>query len=1016
MTAPPRLARVLRFALSELGSQNAHHEFEHLCRHIAKKRIASNVLPATGPVASGGDQGRDFETFHTYLREQLPFSTGFLARAVDDTVVFACTLQEDGLASKIRSDVDAICSQGTPVDRVVVFAAHNVPVAKRHQLKDQARGDHAVALEILDGEAIAELLADQELFWIAEEYLHLPSELQPLPPPDEPALPEWYTDLRGDWQAREAAPASRGDLLEVARGLRHATFHREARDDLQGWLTLAERLLVHPPGQEARQRARYEIAVATLRGTSTLRPAEPHVRAFFAETCNTDSPTLLYDASILLQYCEGAYGRGATDLTLEETARWNADVRQRLEALLSEQPSTHARAALLQAVAHLALHFDYTDAVPPDPGTLDDAEAITQGVLSAVEDDDLPSVPTDARFLDIEAGMARLTELVELLPQASMFPVDTLAALFGMLSPALIDHPLYSTVRDGLDAATARQAGGNAVADRCRQRAMGLLRANRLLDALREFHDAKVNWWHGDTLRGSLLAMALIANIYSRLGMPLAAKKYALAVAAGALRAPDEELRDLIAPALFLAATYDHQAGAWITSAETTAVAALAQINYASDPWNSERYPHIATAVTHQGFTMLAARHLRPKLVQPLRKILETAGFGDFIDFAMTQMADVPAWDETKWLNVGPDMTAPPFSDAGPERLIKFTALGLQWTVRCRNERPVVLAAEAFAAAVQVLLVELAVRDPLFLTGTIEVDVRGREPGRPNTPPFEPRRDGSNSSRWLVYAPVGTGRDDDDGENVSLLATLVEILITHSLLPAEKFMSLLENAFKAGITHKLVVGRPYRELADLYGVDYHSPAHGLPVEPLGDAGPFPGWCAAELEPSTNPGPGYTREKAVEAVRARYERLPPVLHHTLPRLLADSRTHAVFAELRSEGWKDWHLLNALTNLVINARVAAKHGTPTWETADSFKGRFIAEMNRPEEHNDPSIAVGAVTRNAMEDALKISAMTTLRSWDLELHQDTVDPEAILQFLGSRYGYWDDDTDHYDFFPSM
>ncbi len=864
MTAPPRLARIIRFALSDLSSQNAHHEFEHLCRHIAKRRITSNVIPATGPVAAGGDQGRDFETFRTYLSEQLPFAIGFLALAVEDTVVFACTLQEDDLASKIRADVKAICSQGTPVDRIVVFAAHNVPVATRHKLQTEGRKNHDVALDILDGEAIAELLADHELFWIAEEYLHLPAELQPPAPVDEPALPDWYTSLRAEWQAREAAPASLGDLLELARGLRHATFRREAKSDLPGWLSLAERHLDNAPGQETRQRARYEIAVATLRGTGTLKPAEGHVRDFFTEIDTIDSPTLLFDASVLLQYCEGAHVRGVTDLTQQETAAWNAEVRQRVDTLLAEQPPPNARAVLLEAAAHLALHFDYTGIAAPGPGSVADAEAITRAVLAVAEDDDLPAVASDLRFVDIDAGMTHLSDLVELLPQAPMFPVDTLAALFDMLSPALIDHPLYSAVRDGLDAATASQAGDDAVAGRCRQRAVALFHADRLLDALREFHDAKVNWWHGDTLRGSLLAMAVIADIYGRLRMPLAAKKYALAVAAGALRAPDASLSDLVPRALFLAATYDHQAGAWITSAETTAVAALAQINYLTDPWDSERYPYIQTAVAQQGFTMLAAQQHRPALVQPLREILDSAGFGQFIDFAMAKVADQPAWDEAEWVAAGPDMTAPPFSDAGPERLIKFAALGLRWTVRCRNERPAVLAAEAFAAAVQVLLVDLAVRDPLFLPGDIEVEVQTREPGHTDTPAAEPRPGGPRSSHWLVHVPATAG-DDVQQQHVDLLSMLVQILITHSLLPAGQFMALLKSAFQAGLTHKLEVGRPYQELADLNGPDYRSPAHGIPADPLGGETPFPDRCAPELEPPIRPGPGYTPDKALEMI-------------------------------------------------------------------------------------------------------------------------------------------------------
>jgi hypothetical protein len=596
-----------------------------------------------------------------------------------------------------------------------------------------------------------------------------------------------------------------------------------------------------------------------------------------------------------------------------------------------------------------------------------------------------------------------------------MFPVDTLAALFDMLSPALVDHPLYPAVRDGLDAATARQAGDDAVADRCRQRAIGLLHADRLLDALREFHDAKVNWWHGDTLRGSFLAMALIAEIYGRLRMPLAAKKYVLAVAAGALRAPDTDVRDLVPRALFLAANYDHQAGAWITAAETTAVAALAQVNYAMDPWDSERYPYVQTAVTQQGFTLLAARQHRPALEQPLRSILDPAGFGNLMDTALAAVSDVPPWNEAKWIAAGRDMTAPPFADAGRERVIMFTALGLRWTVRCRNDRRVVLAAEAFAAAAQVLLVDLAVRDPLFLGGAIEVEIRMREPRQRETPASESRPQGSRGSRWLVYASPAVGEDIEESQ-VHLLSALVEILVTHSLLSAESFMTLLEDAFKAGLTHKLEVGRPYEELADLHGVDYCSPAHGIQVDPFGDDGSFLAHCAAELEPPTRPGPGYTRERALEAVRARYERLPPLVRYTLPRLLADRRTRALFAELRNDGWKDWHLLNALANLVINARIAAKYGTPTWETVDSVKDRFLAEMNRPEEAEDFTVTAELVTRQALEDALNTSAISTADNWGLEIRQPTMEPAPLLQLLGARYGYWDDDVDHDDFFPGV
>lgn len=58
----------LLFQLDQLSATNSHHEFEHICRHLARETITPNILPATGPVTAGGDEGRDFETFTTFIR------------------------------------------------------------------------------------------------------------------------------------------------------------------------------------------------------------------------------------------------------------------------------------------------------------------------------------------------------------------------------------------------------------------------------------------------------------------------------------------------------------------------------------------------------------------------------------------------------------------------------------------------------------------------------------------------------------------------------------------------------------------------------------------------------------------------------------------------------------------------------------------------------------------------------------------------------------------------------------
>ena len=93
MANPSVVEAQIRFALSQLPVHNAHHEFEHICRHVTEQFICSNVLPATGPVSAGGDQGRDFETFRSYLREELGPHGAFLGLVSEGVVAFICTTQ-----------------------------------------------------------------------------------------------------------------------------------------------------------------------------------------------------------------------------------------------------------------------------------------------------------------------------------------------------------------------------------------------------------------------------------------------------------------------------------------------------------------------------------------------------------------------------------------------------------------------------------------------------------------------------------------------------------------------------------------------------------------------------------------------------------------------------------------------------------------------------------------------------------------------------------------------------------
>ena len=110
---------------------------------------------------------------------------------------------------------------------------------------------------------------------------------------------------------------------------------------------------------------------------------------------------------------------------------------------------------------------------------------------------------------------------------------------------------------DLADEVVGERSGKHILAARARDRAVKLLRAGRILDALEEFHKAKIEWWTGETVRGSLLSMIFIARLYLELRLPQASKSYALAVAYIAALKRDETLADLVPAGLLMAASAD---------------------------------------------------------------------------------------------------------------------------------------------------------------------------------------------------------------------------------------------------------------------------------------------------------------------------------------------------------------------------------------------------------------------------------------------------------------------------
>ena len=1003
----------VRFALSQLPAQNAHHDFEHICRHLTQQFICSNVLPATGPVSAGGDQGRDFETFRTYLREELGPHGAFLGLVSEGTIAFICTTQADGLLAKLRQDIAKVCASGHLVHEIRAFTLAAVPVGTRHQLETETQESRGVQLEFHDAESIANLLAMPEGFWIAERFLSIPAEIRPEPVAIDGDLSAEYVERRRRWREQSQPIPTLGDFIDLKSGLREAAFQQEARSDLPFWLGLVRQVLAHPEcPARIQQRARYELVVATFRGMREFRSVDDLARVYLEEALNESEPARLLDASALLMYANTAAQWGVTSLTPNELGDWNARLTTRAQDLVTQETSEtpHRRANLLYAIGHLGLQ--------PALWEADVKNFVSEAYAQGHQDPgaELPnpgeiSLPDGHFFADVSLTFSAWSEIMDNLEETPLFPVESMADILQLLLPLWSRHAQWRALLDAVDGALGERSGRHTIGARARDRAVKLLEARRCLDALEEFHQAKVEWWSGETVRGSLLAMILIAELYFELRLPQASKSYALAVSYIAASRGDEDLADLVPAGLLQAAGADFIAGAWCSAAELYELGLRTQYEFVEDGTDFEKHPAIQNALLHLSYVRACAEIVDPDLASLIGAMTARIGEEEFIEGVASVLNSK---DEDYWESFGTTgLVARPFADLGAVRCIRFSALGTDWTLVAANDIDSIRVAERFAAAAQVMLAGLAREDLCMIQTQINVrieTVRGvQTPGAERIESLP----SNNSREWVVrLTPVRSSDDTNFKEMGTQLSAMIAMILREvSLLPEVDFYANFERAFGKGLGHKLSSGRPYDELAAAFAADSEPAIQRYQINTPWDCREGSFEAHDELRWKDGPGPTYSGDQANELLQTRYQNLAKGLRITIPMLASSEEFRLTAEALRAKGWLDWHIMAAIFNIVMNYRFPVGRDDLPLEDA---KSEMMRAAFRQESATADPVPIGLFTLDAMDENRQRAVLPLMKHWGLELQQKTPDIPAIEQLLADRYGYWDNDVPHEDPFP--
>ena len=752
VVTPTQAERLISFALSELTIENAHHEFEHLCRHLTRARICSNIVPATGPVSGGGDQGIDFETYPVSTSLA---GTAFFALATSERWIFACSL-ENNTKKKVKEDLKAASTQVPKPEKVYFFTHKPIKISDKNKLRDFARTTYEIGLEMMDGKAISELLASPETVWIAERYLSLPSAFILERPTSAERWYQYLLDLD------DAFPLTDGLFFELKDAIREVAYAPESRTDA---LKLFSKIRRYRSGtvDRIRRKAIYEEFVASLRGLGDSVGYEDDLRGYLSSLTTLTDPADIEDAAVIIGYIIGARIQEGLEISLSEVEQWQTQLFQRVTTLLANTEHAPRKCVLMIAQASLQL---------------------SKGLILASS-----HFEEREQHIRTAAGEAISTwsEIITVSKEASLFPVERIATFADSIAVLLEEVVGNAKFQKELEAVLSQRSGKQASIQRRLRRANTFLSAGMRIRALDELHQAQLD---AISPNDAVLFTLFLARTYSNLGLHFAAKHYALSSAYAALKLPEEHLRSMAYAGCAEAASADYASGGSLMFFLTAETFMLLTANYSmSGPEDKRKFEwaridYHLVQVTY--WFRLISKELQSEFIARLDRWSSKDVYESALPLAEQNFSGIDNLNDLE-KRTTPENICPFFSDAGPTRQVTWTQLQIIWKISWPNQYRVARFAESFCAYLQIILVELADLELTIFPGTATF----RSKSAPRTSSNSRNvADNHSVSRILRIPPFGA---DHESETRLAVAAVFMFLDAFSAEKQEKLTEVLKS-------------------------------------------------------------------------------------------------------------------------------------------------------------------------------------------------------------------------------
>ena len=142
------------------------------------------------------------------------------------------------------------------------------------------------------------------------------------------------------------------------------------------------------------------------------------------------------------------------------------------------------------------------------------------------------------------------------------------------------------------------------------------------------------------------------------------------------------------------------------------------------------------------------------------------------------------------------------------------------------------------------------------------------------------------------------------------------------------------------------------------------------------------------------------------IERRYKNCIPSIRLTLKNIIPTKRFQSLKLSLRSQGWKDWHILMGLFNFVMNYRMEKKGILGNQHAMIKFQETY---PYKEENENSISIPLNQFTEENLKFSLESSMLATICALGLSIPQNTAIKKEKIYDILNKFNYWEDDVEH-------